>query len=543
MSVLLLPAAPALALPGDLDRSFSGDGQAVTPLDQAGEASGVALAPGGRIVVAGLAWGEAYPSPALVRYAADGTLDSGFSGDGKLVEPGDGDFGAVAVQPDGRIVAVGSDQAPAGGGRTLAVYRYTSAGAPDPTFSGDGKVALPLAEAYAAATDVVLGPDGTIAVAGVAFGKAEPYAVDTVLARVTAGGAPDSTFSGDGVLLLAGADGYEAARGLVRRPDGALVTVSGTSECSTCKEMFRVVRVTAAGELDPGFDGDGVRVVDFPTDGNAGPNGVALQSDGRILVSGAVYDSQLTQTTSALVRLLPGGSLDPSFSGDGRAPVRTTQSTVPPGHGAVMLQPDGRIITIGGSDGLFVSRYTADGQFDPSFSGDGYAEPLTPQIAVAGVTRIADGVVHDGRIVAVGDAPDPADGRGEFMAARVLGGDDPPAPSTPGGSTGAPPTTSPSPAGPGPTPAGGRARLSARLRGRTLTVKARCIATRCRATRATLRGRGRARAFRYRFRAGALSRNRSSTRRIRVTRRRATALRGALLTVTGLPGTRKLRIR
>ena len=160
----LLSAAPALARPGDLDLSFSGDGQATTAVADNVEVGTVALAPGGALVVAGTVRGAIY-HPALVRYASDGSLDTSFSGDGQLVDPRNGMLSALAVQSDGRIVAVGAERE-SGGALTPAIYRYTSDGAPDLTFSGDGKLTLPLSGAGGAANAVILAPDGSIAIAG-----------------------------------------------------------------------------------------------------------------------------------------------------------------------------------------------------------------------------------------------------------------------------------------------------------------------------------------------------------------------------------------
>src|SRR4051812_4954882 len=72
--------------------------------------------------------------------AAAGDLDPNFSGDGKQTT----DFGArdtgeaVAMQPDGKIVVVGSTT-PGGDAGSFAVARYNADGTPDTTFSGDGK--------------------------------------------------------------------------------------------------------------------------------------------------------------------------------------------------------------------------------------------------------------------------------------------------------------------------------------------------------------------------------------------------------------------
>src|SRR5262245_19936475 len=138
----------ALAAPGDLDTTFSGDGKVTTDIN-GGKEDGVneiALQADGKIVAVG--WRNdpvrAFDY-AVARYNPNGSLDTTFSGDGKLLT----NFGAleyaedVAIQSDGKIIV--------GGMRCfdgvfpdiqcdVAVARYTSNGALDPTFSGDGKV-------------------------------------------------------------------------------------------------------------------------------------------------------------------------------------------------------------------------------------------------------------------------------------------------------------------------------------------------------------------------------------------------------------------
>lgn len=131
---------------GTPDTDFGGDGTVTTPINnmdpdlQWSEAHAVALQPDGKIVVAGTSWrgSENCCWFTVARYNTDGTLDSGFGGgDGRVFT----DFGgpdearAVAVQPDGKIVAAGS----AGG--QVALARYNADGSPDTGFGGgDGQV-------------------------------------------------------------------------------------------------------------------------------------------------------------------------------------------------------------------------------------------------------------------------------------------------------------------------------------------------------------------------------------------------------------------
>jgi uncharacterized delta-60 repeat protein len=116
---------------GTLDRTFSGDGKVRTDLTRFDDGpSRVETQADGKIIVAGVS-GYFGPNPrfALLRYRADGRLDAGFSGDGKLVT----DFTAhadyatgLAIQGDGKIVAAGI----AGEGASnwkIAVARYLDA--------------------------------------------------------------------------------------------------------------------------------------------------------------------------------------------------------------------------------------------------------------------------------------------------------------------------------------------------------------------------------------------------------------------------------
>jgi hypothetical protein len=69
---------------------------------------------------------------ALPAFATPGDLDPTFSGDGKVRVGISGGVADVAIQPDGRIVAVGT------GGGAFAILRLNRDGTLDHSFSGDG---------------------------------------------------------------------------------------------------------------------------------------------------------------------------------------------------------------------------------------------------------------------------------------------------------------------------------------------------------------------------------------------------------------------
>ena len=93
-------------------------------------------------IVLGLAIAATSGSRSGTAYAADGDLDPTFGIDGRVTTDyiGTSDWGwAVAIQPDGKVVVVGTTQS-TGGDADFAVARYNSDGSPDTTFSGDGKL-------------------------------------------------------------------------------------------------------------------------------------------------------------------------------------------------------------------------------------------------------------------------------------------------------------------------------------------------------------------------------------------------------------------
>jgi uncharacterized delta-60 repeat protein len=109
---------------GSLDASFAAQGVATTPVGSYAYGNDVAIQPDGRVLVAGSGSGTF----ALVRYEPDGRLDAGF-GAGGVMQSAVGWYGsayALALQPDGRILAAGSSSGDPGSQFTLARYLVTT---------------------------------------------------------------------------------------------------------------------------------------------------------------------------------------------------------------------------------------------------------------------------------------------------------------------------------------------------------------------------------------------------------------------------------
>jgi uncharacterized delta-60 repeat protein len=376
---------------GTLDTTFSGDGKQRIDFGLDDQATGVALQPDGKIVVVGVTGfgGVCCTSHsfALARFNANGTLDTTFSGDGKQTTQFGDDAGAagVALQDDGKIVAVGDTcTGDPDAVCDFALARYDSSGLLDATFSGDGKQTTDFNSIRDAAGGVALQGDGKIVAVG-STGNASGSAFDFALARYDSNGSLDASFSGDGMQTTDFGTGNDRAAGVAVQGDGKIV-VGGPGGPGAA-----FARYDSGGSLDPTFSGDGKKTTDFFS-----PGDVALQADGKIVSAGSAGGD------FALVRYNADGTPDPSFSGDGK---QTTDFVVSAAAREVALQSDGKIVAVGiaGGNGssFALARYGSDGSLDTTFSGDG-KQTTSFGGYLDGAAAVA--IQGDGKIIAAGHA-------------------------------------------------------------------------------------------------------------------------------------------
>jgi uncharacterized delta-60 repeat protein len=350
---------PAQAAAGDLDTGFSGDGKVMTDLTAGYDgALGIAIQQDGKIVAAGYG-GAGFE---LVRYNADGTLDPSFDDDGKVTTNfttgGDGAY-AVAIQQDGRIVAAGYA---ADGGR-FALARYKTDGSLDTTFDGDGMVTTDFSVSADLAMGVAIQGDGRIVAAGYAFGSTV-----FALARYQTDGSLDATFDGDGKVTTDFTANLDIAHSVAIQANGKLLA-AGYADGGA---KFALARYDIDGTLDTTFSGDGKTTTPFS--GGATAYAIVVQPDGKIVAAGSAHSTSSAGSTSfALARYTSGGILDTAFSGDGK--LTTDYGPDRDQANGIALQGDGKLVVAGlAADTKFgLARYKADGTLDTSFSGDGKA--------------------------------------------------------------------------------------------------------------------------------------------------------------------------
>jgi uncharacterized delta-60 repeat protein len=343
-------AAARYAADGHLDSAFDSDGKVVTAVGALPDvASSVALQSDGKILAAGYSHNGSNTDFALVRYNTNGSLDTGFSGDG-ITTTGLGsshDSGmCVAVQADGKILVAGHTYT--GSYSDFGLVRFSSNGSLDSSFSGDGKVTTSFDMSNDFVGGLVVQTDGKIIVAGTAsIGNVYDFA----LARYNSDGSLDTSFDGDGKVTTDFGFGSELGSAIALQSDGKIVVAGWTGSGD-----FAIARYSPDGSLDTTFDGDGKVTSDLG--GSEVGTGIAIQSDGKVIVSGS------SGGQFALARYNSNGSLDATFDGDGKV-----VTAFGGGDTEVAVQPDGKIVVVGtvtGSD-IALARYNADGSLDLSF--------------------------------------------------------------------------------------------------------------------------------------------------------------------------------
>jgi uncharacterized delta-60 repeat protein len=325
---------------GKLDTSFGTRGTAKTAFPpRSAMAEGVALEPDGKIVAVGQRWNRnsAESLFALARYRPDGSLDPTFGAGGRVTTAFADPAGAtaVALQPNGKLVVAGwtgpyfND--------SFALVRYNADGSLDSGFGTGGKVVTTfpsLSDSSAGA--VALQPNGKIVLAGSA--EANTFESQFALARYNQNGSLDATFGSGGEVTTQ----FDAPQGawadaLVLQPNGKIIAAGGAvGDIAGTRGEFALARYLPDGSLDTGFGSGGEITTSFgfppPANGTSGDavTSLALQPDLKIVAAGySQYGPHTEQYQAALARYDANGSLDPSFGTGGKVNTSIASCVVP----------------------------------------------------------------------------------------------------------------------------------------------------------------------------------------------------------------------
>ncbi|MEJ7933323.1 hypothetical protein WG907_03520 [Sphingobium sp. AN558] len=320
---------------GTLDTSFGNSGRVITAIGGQNHLSSIALQGDGKIVAAGVADGNV----AIVRYNVDGSLDSSFDGDGRVTT----DLGGneliydVTLQADGKILTVGQ-----GGGTTGVILRYNNDGSLDSSFDSDGILSPPLQGTQPFVLyNVTVQANGRILTGGITSSS------DIFVLGLTPDGIADTSWSGDGR-----ADPDGGGPRSFRHYIGDLETDAQG-------------RVTLGGTyISNSFGFSTNYVAQFNADGS---------NYARSLVGTPEFDirgdSGLILLGGYLSALSPNFTYDTNFGNNGTAVFNQAVHGITSGADIEILS-NGQFMVLGGSGSDFVlERFYANGALDRSFGG------------------------------------------------------------------------------------------------------------------------------------------------------------------------------
>ncbi|BAZ49482.1 hemolysin-type calcium-binding region [Nostoc sp. NIES-4103] len=331
---------------GSLDTSFGDGGKLITNIIRYNnkEAS-VAILPDGKILIAGSAYtGNNNNDFFIARYNVDGTTDSSFGIDGKVITSinTNTDEGySLGIQFDGKIVVAGSTYN--GSDYDFALIRYNFDGSLDDNFGNSGKVITAIGSGSEEISSLAIQSDGKIVVTGYTVSNG---AYVFALARYNLDGSLDNTFGSNGkVITPVGTSSFSESNSIAIQSDGKIV-VAGQANYE-----FALVRYNSDGSVDTSFGNNGQVITDLGSSSSSIKK-IAIQSDGKIVASGYAFNgSNIDYTDFAVVRYNSNGSLDTSFGNNGK--VITPISNGLDMADDVVLGSNGKIFVVGESKGDF----------------------------------------------------------------------------------------------------------------------------------------------------------------------------------------------
>ncbi len=376
---------------GTLDKSFGVNGEVVTDFDSGTSVTTYKglVQPDDKIIAVGSFESiiPPYDGFFVMRYMADGSVDSGFGDSGKkiisILSENNLTPYSACLQKDGKILLAGSGYS---GWPNIFysgfIVRLNTNGSIDSSFGIDGIITTKVGKntSYSAIT---VQPDGKII--GVA-------STGQFVDRFFENGSLDHSFGTNGYAFYSG---YEIFNACVIQPDGEIII--GGYYFGTTPTKFCVNRFQSNGDLDAsfGFLGAITQIGDY----DSYVTDIALQSDGKIVAVGSTDNFGATATT----RYNVDGSLDSTFANDG---VSHDYFPVTSGRAVCLLVQGDNKILLGGSAFLTetsdygLERLTPDGLVDSSFGENGEIRTSFKNYSVNGIQSM--GFQTSGKIVAIG---------------------------------------------------------------------------------------------------------------------------------------------
>ena len=288
---------------GTLDNTFGNNGIKLIDIRGTDDKinSALVIQPDGKIVAAGFTHSDLSYDFLLVRLNAGGTVDASFGINGiAITDIADATSDAIrgiALQPDGKIVAIGSSNI--NSTVSFIAARYSSDGTLDATFGNSGLVVgINTEENTEEPFAVSLQPDGKIVSAGLQQRTSDSWK-SAQLIRYNSNGTYDATFGTNGVVIIPGTN-WEELYSVVLQPDGKIVAAGNTYIVDS--RDFLLIRVNSNGTLDNTFGIGGKTSTEFGFQKYDESYAIARQNDGKILVAGYANSANPTTSNIAVTR-------------------------------------------------------------------------------------------------------------------------------------------------------------------------------------------------------------------------------------------------
>lgn len=284
---------------------------------------------------------------------------------------------SMIIQPDGKIVLVGSSQQMIFDdfGADFTIVRLNVNGTLDYDFGNNGIIHTDLsASSSDVATDVAIQADGKIIAAGRSHSSNTYENYNVAIVRYNSDGTLDETFGSSGIVLtpIVSEDDYSYDVSLKIQPDGKILVAGSTINSN--HDVFLIMRYDINGILDLSFGSDGKVLTTLGEHFDNNPNAIEIQTDGKILVGGVAVGPLAYQTWAdfGLIRLNTDGTLDHNFGNNGIVLTPMLYGFNAEWIEDLKILNDGKIIAIGSTEEeIAIVRYNDDGSIDETFGNFG----------------------------------------------------------------------------------------------------------------------------------------------------------------------------
>ncbi len=325
---------------GSMDTTFDYDGKVTTGISATSVAKSIALQSDGKIVAGGTTTNGLGSDYAITRYNIDGSLDTSFDFDGKVTADfSTSDVGySLKIQNDNKIVIAGNTFS--FGENYPTIIRYLNNGALDTTFEADGIVSVFVPGFTTQIASLEIQSDGKLIVGGLSDNGTQ---YDFAVLRFNINGSLDSTFDSDGIVTTSfGSSGNSSGKSITIQSDNKILLAGSVYDGTNYD--YAIARYNTDGSLDTTFATTGLLTFGVGLTNDA-PQDVKVQNDGKIIVAGSSYIGGFNDFSMA--RLNSDGSFDNSFDSDGMV---TTGFGLEDNAFGIAIQSDGKIILAGNSE-------------------------------------------------------------------------------------------------------------------------------------------------------------------------------------------------